>query len=177
MTLQEFRKTVVKANWYDKYYYYLISVAAIIGSIYLFYDIWTNPAKYKSKHSYEIALIAFSFLFLLGCYAIYLIPNRYKALIIDNSLSVDKKKKIISDLFRKLDVPANDIGENSYTFKYQRKRWASDYDVYLYVDNENFYVSVLGRTHAWPSSGFIDFGGTERLRKTIISHIKSLINE
>jgi len=174
MTLQEFRKVVDKTNWYDKYYYYLISAAALIASIYAFYDIGTNPGKYKNKHSYEIALIAFSF-FLLGCYAVYLILNRYKAFTIDNGLPVDRKKKIISELLYGLGVSAGNIGDNFYTFKYHRKWWTSDYDVYLYVDSENFYVSVLGRTHAWLRSGFFDFGGANRLRKKIVSIIEPQI--
>lgn len=177
MTLQEFQKTVVKTNWYDKYYYYLISIAAIGGSIYLFYDIGTNPLKYKSRHSYEIALMAYSLLFLLGCYAIYLIPNRYKVLTVDNSLPVDKKKDIISKLLNKLDISLADTRDTFYSFRYQRKWWTSDYDVYLFVDNEKFYICVLGTAHAYPASGYIDFGGTERLRRKIVSVIKSLTGD
>jgi len=177
MTLQEFQKKVIKTNWYDKYYYYLISFAAIIGSIYLFYDIWTNPLKYKSKHSYEIALVAFSILFLIGCYALYLIPNRYKILTIDSNLTIDKKREVISELFHKLGISHANTRDNFYSFRYQRKWWTSDYDVYLYVEREKFYVSVLGTTHAYPASGFIDFGGTGRLRKKIISKIKALAGE
>lgn len=177
MTPQEFQNTVVKTNWYDKYYYYLISVGAIIGSVYLFHDIATNPLKYKVRHSYGIALIAFSFLFLMGCYAIYLIPNRYKVLTVSSGLPVDKKKEIISRLLNKLGVAHADTKNDFYSFRFQRKWWTSDYDVYLFIDNQNFYVSVLGTTHAYPASGFIDFGGTQRLRRKILSIIKSLTND
>ena len=173
MTLQEFRKTVVKANWYDKYYYYLISVVVIIGSIYLFYDITTNPIKYKSRHSYEIALIGYFFLFFLGCYSIYLIPNRYKVLIINCNSIAEEKKKIVSEVLQKLNAPEINDGGSFHTFKYHRKWWTSDYDVYLYFDTEKFFVSVVGNTHG--QGGFIDFGGAERLRKKIVRIINSSI--
>jgi hypothetical protein len=176
MTPQEFQKTIVKTNWYDKYYYYFISLAAIAGSIYLFYDIGTNPLRYKSKHSYAIALIAYSCLFLLGCYAIYLIPRRYKVLTISSSLPVEKKKEIISTLLNKLSISYEDTKDCFYFFRYRRKWWASDYEVYLLIDNQKFYFSVLGTTHAYPDIGFIDFGGAQRVRRKIISIIKSLMD-
>jgi hypothetical protein len=72
-----------------------------------------------------------------------------------------------------LNVPLADRKENFYSFKCQRKWWTTDYDVYLYFDSEKFYISVLVTTHAYPS-GFIDLGGTERLRKKIVSTVKSL---
>ncbi|MGE5108362.1 MAG: hypothetical protein ACM3H8_12505, partial [Sphingobacteriales bacterium] len=96
---------------------------------------------------------------------------------IDNGLSVDKKKEVISQLLPKLGIPVVDIKDSFFSFKYQRKWWTSDYDVYLYVDSEKFYINVLGTTHTYPSTGFIDFGGAERLRKKIVSNIKSLTGD
>jgi hypothetical protein len=47
----------------------------------------------------------------------------------------------------------------------------------LYVDSEKFYVSVLGTTNGYPASGFIDLGGTKRLRRKMISTIKLLTGD
>lgn len=174
MTYQEFQKTIIKTNWYDKYYYYLISFAAIGGSIFLFHDIATNSGKYKNNHSQTFAYCAFSLLFLLGCYSLYLVANRYKILTVENSLSIDNKKEIIGGLFHKLGLTFNETQDTFYTFKYQRKWWTSAYDIYINLDDQKFYICVLGCTNSYPSSGFIDFGGTERLRKKIISIVKYL---
>jgi hypothetical protein len=170
MTIQEFKNMVVKSNWYDKYYYYLMSIVAIGGSIYLFYDIGINPLKYRTRNSYEMALMAY-------CYAIYLIPNRFKVLTIDSTLTIDKKEEIISKLLHRLDISFADKQDGFYSFNYQRKWWTTGYNVYLFVDDEKFFLSVLGKTHAYPARGFIDSGGTERVRKKIISTIKSLTDD
>lgn len=176
MTLQEFKKSVTKTDLYRKYLWYSFSIALIGLSIFFFSDLTTDPNKYKSRHTYILAFVFFSFLFLLGCYALYLLPNRYKVLTVNNNSSVDEKKQIISDLLDKLKVPHSHNQETFYAFKYQRKWWTKDYDVYLSIDEEKFYVSVLVRT-SYYRGGFIDFGGSERLRKEIVSNIKSLTGE
>ena len=176
MTLQEFQKFVTKTNLYGKYLWYLVSVALIGTSVFLFYDLTTNPDKYKLKHTYVLAFFAFSFFFFLGCYALYILPNRYKVLTVNNSSSIDEKKQIVSKLLEKLKVQYSNNQDTFYTFTYQRKWWTKDYDVYLSIDEEKFYISVLVRT-SYYRGGFIDFGGSERLRRKIVSNIKLLMGD
>ncbi|HMK20528.1 MAG TPA: hypothetical protein VK492_20145 [Chitinophagaceae bacterium] len=176
MTPQEFQRSVTKIDLYGKYLWYLFSIALIGIGVFLFYDLTTNPNKYRLKHTYVLAFFAFAFLFLLGCYALYLLPNRYKVLTVNNNLSIDKKKLIVDRLLDNLKVQCHNSQDIFYTFTYQRKPWTKDYDVYLGIDKEKFYVSVLVRT-SYYRGGFIDFGGAERLRRKIVSSIKLLAGD
>ena len=94
---------------------------------------------------------------------------------IDSKLSIDQKKGIISKLLFKLNTDHNNSQDTLYSFRYQRKWWAKDYDVFINIDQERFYLTVLLRT-SYFRGGFIDFGGSEKLRNNIISIIKSFID-
>lgn len=102
--------------------------------------------------------------------------NRYKVLAVNNNSNIDKKKQIVSRLLETLKIPYSNSKDTFYTFTYQRKWWTKEYDVYLCIDQEKFYLSVLVKT-SYLRGGFIDFGGSELLRRKIISNIKLLIDD
>ena len=172
MTAQDFQKTVTRNNLFDKYFWYLLSFALIGLSIFLFSDLITNPYKYKIQHTYTFAFCAYFFMLLLGCYALYLLPNRYKVLIVESKSGIDSKKEIIHKVLDTFNIEYWNNEDTFYTFKYQRKWWKNDYDVFLGIDSENFYISVLVKT-SYLRGGFIDFGGSEKLRNILVATIKS----
>lgn len=98
-------------------------------------------------------------------------------IIIDYSSDLDKKKEIIINLTHELNVGRFEENTLVYTLIYQPHWWSFSYNIYISIDDEKFLISVLGKTYSYPSSGFIDLGGTERLRRQIIYKIKYMLNE
>jgi hypothetical protein len=45
------------------------------------------------------------------------------------------------------------------------------FNIHLNIDSEKFYTSVQGKTFI---NGFVDFGGTERIRKRVVKKIIQL---
>jgi hypothetical protein len=169
MTAQEFKKNITKASWFDKYYYYFISFAVIgVGFLFL-YLAFFEKARHQTTNSRILITCAALIFFFLGGISLYLIPNRYKILIIDSKASIDKKKKVIADTMKDFDAFFLDHPKQFWSFNYQRGWWRSDYNVYLTFDNDKILASVVGGTRA--RGGFIDFGQTERFRKKLTSVI------
>lgn len=176
MTVEEFRKKVIKANWYDKYFYYLLHIALIIGGLFFLYDISNNHAKYDKYGTSFLGYLAFGFLTFLGILGLKLIPNRYKILSVNSILPIDKKKEVISQLIIKLGNPFLNQSDTFFSFSYQRKWWTSSYLVFLNIDISTIYLSVQSKTGGYYRGGIIDFGGTEKLRRKIISLLTEIID-
>jgi len=96
MTFEEFQNTVEKKTAFDKYWYYLLSIAIVILSIILFYFLITQPERLKEpKIAYYIGAL---FLLCLGSSGFYFLPKRYKIVIVESKLPISKKIEITSKL-------------------------------------------------------------------------------
>ena len=95
MTLEQFQQKVLKANWYDKYYYYLLFLAAVLGGFFSLYDVTAHGVNYEKLGSRYLGYLAFLFLTSLGISGFYFVPNRCKAITIPSTLSIDKKRDTI----------------------------------------------------------------------------------
>lgn len=175
MTNQEFRKAIIKANWYDKYYYSLVSFAVIGVGIFFLYLAFFNKPKQSSAYSQILIFCAALLFIFLGSISLYLIPNRYKFCTINCQLSTDEKKKIIADTMKEFGALFLDNPENFWTFNYQRRWCTFDYNVYLTLDNEKILIAVVSVTLG--RGGFIDFGQTERFRKKLNTIITKKISQ
>lgn len=174
MTTTTFKEAILKDNWFDKSYYYLISFMVIGFGIFFFYTAVTNPLE-RSDYSPVFNYILASLLVILGCLSLYLLPKRYKVILIESAVSLQVKKDIIREISLQFPLAKQSEANDFQYFRYQRHWWTYAYNVYIFIDNDKFLVSVIGRTNTYPSSGFIDLGGTENLRKKISFAIKSAL--
>ena len=147
----------------------IISCSLIILSIFFFERILTNPEKFKGSKFLYYSLSSIMFLF--GCYGFYLIPNRYKILMINSTGSIQKKHELILKLLKEFDISNYENNSSYYSFEYGKSIWSWGYTVHLNIDSEEFYISVQGRTFI---NGFVDFGSTERVRKKVVNKIIQL---
>lgn len=175
MTVQEFKKKITKASWFDKYYYYFISFAIIGVGLFFLYEASLNPPKHQTNNSRILLFCASLFCILLGSLALHLIQNRYKILTFDSNLSPEHKKKIIAETMKEFNGFFIDNPKCIWSFNYQRKWWTFDYNVYLTFDSDKIFVSVVGGTHG--RGGFIDFGQTEKFRQKLNTFIDQKLRE
>ena len=175
MTLELFQQKILKVNWYDKYFYYLLFLAATLGGLFFLYDVISHQAKYDKLGTRYLGYLAFLFLTTLGLSGLYFIPNRYKILTIASTLPVDKKRGIIDKVVKEFGDPFCETDNDFYAFTYNKHWWTSDYKIYLSFDLNNFYASVQGGTRAYRGSGIIDFGGTKKVRQKLIGDFANLV--
>ncbi len=176
MTLDLFQQKVLKANWYDKYFYYLLFLAATLGGLFFLYDVISHQAKYDKLGTRYLGYLAFLFLTTLGISGLYFVPNRYKVITIASALSIDKKRNLINKIVKEFGNPFCETDNDFYGFIYDKNWWTSDYKIYLSFDLNNFYASVQGVTRAYRGGGIIDFGGTKKVRKKLIGYLTSLVD-
>ena len=171
MTEDEFQQKIMKSNLYDKYWYYLLYTAGVCLGIFLLYHISAYPIKYNRYGIRLLAYLSSAFFIVLGILGLYLVPNRYKILSVNSSLTNEKKNNSMKDLINNLEIPYYDIENNYYKFKYKKNWWASEYNVFLGIDVDCFYLSVQSNTGGYIGGGIIDFGGTEKVRQKIITEL------
>lgn len=170
MTYEEFEKKVKRKTGFDKYWYYGLCIAVIILSLVLFFFIMTRPEKFKGNHIFHYS--GFFFLLLLGTYGLYKLPNRYKIVTIGTSQPLTKKRTAIDAFLSHMNI-TTPLNDNYCSFTYRKGFWSSPYDIYLFYDDNSVRFSVQG--HDYFDGGFIDFGGTEKLRKRIANDIQTLL--
>jgi len=56
---------------------------------------------------------------------------------------------------------------------YRKSFWCTPYDIQLFYDDKSICFSVQGQDYF--DGGFIDFGGTEKLRRKIANNIETLL--
>src|SRR5579871_4410558 len=95
MTIEQFRQKVLKANWYDKYFYYLLFLAAALGGVFFLNNVISHQEKYDKLGTKYFGYLAFLFLTSLGFSGLYFVPNRYKVIAISSTISIDKKRELI----------------------------------------------------------------------------------
>jgi hypothetical protein len=177
MTLTEFQQKIIRANWYDKYWFFLLYAAITCWGFFLLYDVIAHQEKYDKYGTRYLGYFSFVFLIFLGARGLYLVPNRYKVLSVHASLSIDKKKEVVVELIKKLNNPFYDTVDTFYNFRYKKNWWTSEYKVYLSYDSENFFISVQGVTGGYYGSGIVDFGGTEKFRQRLVTYLTEIIDK
>jgi hypothetical protein len=175
MTLDEFKKKVVKANWYDKYLYYFLHSLLIIGGLFVLIDVINDRIKYDKYGTRYLGYFFSVFLIFLGTLGVVLTPNRYKILKIDSPLSIDNKKQVVAQLMSTFNLPYQDRPDSFYKFTCQKGWLNYGYDVYISMDITSIYISVQSKTGGYFGGGIIDFGGTERFRRKIIDLVTNII--
>ena len=175
MTLEQFQKKVIKANWYDKYFYYLLFLAATFGGLFFLYDVIVHQEKYDKLGTKYLGYLSFLFLTTLGLSGLFFVPNRYKIKTIHSTLPFDKKQQIIDDVLKEFGNPYCERNNDYYNFTLKKSWWTSRYEIYLGFDQQEFFISVQGATNAYYGSGIIDFGGTEKIRKRVISTLANFV--
>ena len=171
MTLEEFTKKITKANLFEKNYFYFFFVLLCGFGIFIWYDIYIHPLKYEAYHSNAFAAVFSILMILLGIRGFRLLVNRYKVITIESLSSIEKRELVLERLGEVLGSPVIRLEDFYYTFDYQRKWWTSNYRVSLALDRSAYYLSVQSVTYG---SGFIDFGGSEKLRKKILTLIEEI---
>ena len=169
MTFENFQKKVVRANWYDKYFYSLLFLAATLGGLFFLYDVIVHHEKYDKSGTCYLGYLSFLILTAIGISGFFFIPNRYKIITISSALSSNQKQKIIGDVLKEFGEPLHDANNDFYDVTYSKNWWSSGYKIYLTYDDTNFYTSVQGVSTA--PGGFIDFGGTEKVRRQLTSSL------
>jgi len=175
MDIPEFKKRVIKANGFDIYWYRIIYFLAVCVGLYVLYDTVMNYSGLISstilylKFLLTLALIGF------GISGILLIPKRYKVLTINSGLSAEQKSAIIVKLITQLGDPFYNEENSFYSFTYKQGWFNYDYLISLSFSDTNFLLSVQGHTGGFKGSGFIDFGGAEKQRKSLVSILSKLL--
>ncbi len=169
MTFEDFKIKTRKRTRFDKYWYYILSVAVIILSLICFYFAITHPEKFKGSLIFSCA--CFTFLLALGISGFYFLPNRYKIIEIISNLSLEKKKILVKQLLEEICYVK--VLDSPYIYAILKtKWWQSTYTIHFFYDQNKFAFSLQGHDF---DGGFIDFGSTERRRRSISKKIKNLL--
>jgi hypothetical protein len=166
MTFSEFENAIKKQTKVEKWYYYFLFTAMILGGFFFLYQVCTRPEF--TNHWLAISF----FLLVLGCLGLLKLRNRYKIISIPNSATHLEKKAIVANVLSELGESTS-LDQNYYSFTYKKKWWSAPFDVRLFYDDGAICFSVQGQGHT--NGGIIDFGETERLRKKIALIIKQKI--
>ena len=166
MTYLEFEQRVQKKTGFDRYWYYGLCIMTIALGLVLLFLIATSPEKFKGNHIFHYSV--FFFLLLLGTYGLFKLPNRYKTVTIDNFQPLTKKKIAIEKMLSQMGIVVA-LNDNYFSFTYSKNFWSSNYHIHLFYDVNRICFSVQGHDF---DGGFIDFGGTEKLRKKITDEIQ-----
>ena len=175
MNNEQFKRKILRACWYDKYFYYLFAFALIIGCFYMLHEAYTNSEKYRIRHSYIFSLCTFYSFLLLGLYFMYKIPNRYKILTIQSTLPINQKRNIIALLQQSFGLYLKKNVDTWYYFEYEKGIIKSGYNIHINIDDNDFYVGIQSQTTG--QGGFMDLGGTEKFRTKIIQALKDGITK
>ncbi len=168
MTLQESKQKIRRKNVFDKYWYYALCALTISLSLLLLFFIIKKPDKFSGNHILHYS--SFTLLFLMGVYGFYKLPNRYKIVNFENDSTLDRKKKALYSLVEYLESSPKLFNDNYISFIYNKAWWRSSYDIHLFFDERQICFSVQCRNSG--DGGFIDFGGTEKLRTFIKEEIE-----
>lgn len=98
------------------------------------------------------------------------LPNRFKIISIDSFKSLEDKKEALRNAILNFGSTPFDFSDYYYLFRYQKSFWSSSFDIHLFYDDKQICFSVQG--HGSSDGGFIDLGGTERLRQRIKQEIE-----
>ena len=177
MTLQLFQKKVLKANWYDKYFYSLLFLGATLGGLCFLYDVIAHQAKYDKFGTRYFGYLFFLLFTTFGISGLYFVPNRYNVITINSTLSIDKKRGMIDKVLKEFGDPFCDIDNDFYDFTYDKNWWTYEYKIYLSFDLNNFYASVQSVTRGFRGGGIIDFGGTKKVRQKLIASLTNSVDE
>jgi hypothetical protein len=168
MTETEFRKAVTKSSWFDKYYYYSISITVLgVGLLSLYFALF-GDANRQSTGVRILIVASAAFFILLGVISLRLLPNRYKVLKIESEMPIEEKKRITAEIMKEFGVTRLNTTKDFWHFYYQRQWWAYDYDIYIAFNNKTVFAAVIGKTNG----GFIDFGQSERIRRKVSNLIR-----
>jgi hypothetical protein len=115
-----------------------------------------------------LAYPVFIFLFTLGIFGLNKISNRYKIISITNKKPLVDKEEAVGNIVENFDSTRKLLNENAVSFNYQKNFWSSSYDISLFFDEAKVCFSIQARS----TGGFLDFGGTERLRQQVKDEIE-----
>ena len=165
MTFQEFQHKVNSSSRIDKIWNYTICLAITMFALaFLSYYI-AQPAIFKDIRIFS--LIAIFFFLILGLIGLKILPNRYKLISIESNRKVEDKKKIIEEVLEYFGSSKYLVNENTAFFQYSKGLFRSSFEVQLYFDSTKICFSVRGST-----GGFIDLGGTEKIRQQFRDEIE-----
>jgi hypothetical protein len=170
MNYEEFVRRIKSKTKFDKCLYYGLCIVVIFLSIFLFCFINVRPEKFEGNQIFHY--LGFSFLLFLGIYGLYKLPNRYKIVTISSTQNLIKKKAAIDSLLSNLNLKI--VSDSNYlSFNYSKSFWSPSYFIYLFYDEDKISFSIQGYDSS--SGGFIDFGGTEKLRKKVENELIAMI--
>ena len=168
MTHQQFQETVKKKNLFDRYWYLGLSILTILLGLILLFLIATHPDKFKGNHIFHYS--CFSFLLFLGTYGLYKLSNRYKIISIYSTKPLNDKKTALSAVVELFGSTPRLFSDNYISFRYQKNFWSSSFHIHLFFDDHQVCFSVQGKDSS--DGGFIDLGGTEKLRRKLRGEIE-----
>lgn len=173
MTFEDFKIRMRKETIFEKYWYYGLSIAVFIMSLYILFGLITRLDKFGWDHVflYIIAL----FLLLLSASGFYLLPNRYKIVTLNSYLTIEQKQSVLKKLLDDY-TDYRDFNEQHYiSFTLRRGFWKIPYKIHLFFDEVRFAFSIQVQDYIDGGyGGYIDFGGAERKRKEIANKILEL---
>jgi hypothetical protein len=167
MNFEEFQYKIQKRNTFDKYWYYAICFAIIGLGLFWIYLIITQPSKFNILTVYAAAVFCLT----SGSYGLYILPNRYKVIVVKDSSPIHKKFNVVCQMLTDYEIQCPQQIEPYLFFTIKKRFWHSPFQVHLFIDQDCFAFSVQGHE---VDGGFIDFGGTEKKRKQIETKLKEL---
>ena len=168
MTFQQFENIIRKKNLFDRYWYKGLCILTIMLGLVLLFLIVLHPERFKGNPIIHFSGILF--LIVLGSYGHYKLSNRYKIISINSMRPLNHKKEALNSVVESFGSTPKLFKENYISFQYQKNFWSSSFSIYLFFDDRQVCFSVQG--HDRSDGGFIDLGGTEKLRNELRNEIE-----
>jgi len=173
MTFEDFKLATRRKNSFDKYWHYFVAISFGLFSIFgIFYISFVDEGRFRS-----VGYMLYPALFLIlgmSLSAFYLLPIRYKVVVIDSPLTLDSKRTLADSFLLEHCGMSGNVRDNYFFGSLKRKWWQSRYMLHFYFDESRFAFSLQGHDH---DGGWIDFGQTERKRKLLKSAIITLSSQ
>ena len=165
MTFDEFENKFKKNNRFDKYWYQGLCYLTIGFGLFMLTSLATNSfIKFSGNRTFHYS--GFCLLTLLGIYGLFVLRNKYRLTIWENSLTKDKNIELLQDAISSLTNSTFQITDNYVHFIYRKSWWRLPYEIHLFADNNLIAINVEGQDNY--DGGFIDFGASKRTQNKIL---------
>jgi hypothetical protein len=145
-----------------RFFNYVLCITVMLMGLYFLVDF--NKSGKISADYFFLLLVA------MGLYGFYRIPQDYKITSIASNKTVSDKAEIVKKYLEGKKLFEETIESNYFQIRY-RNKYLTLIDMFIYIDNNYFYINVRQKA----SGGYLDFGIGKRATRKIITHIKDAL--
>lgn len=166
MTLNEFENIIKRKTDPAKYFNYCICWTLILFALYLSIAGINNAKNESAKLSFILGTLL---IISPNVYAIWVLKNRHKVNLWNNSLTKEQNTELLEWLSFQLNKkkPISGSAKDHISFIYKKYWLGLSYSIHLFADKNR--IAVHADSTRYLSEGMVDLGASRRLENKIIA--------